>query len=155
MMRAWLVALTVAVVVLGRFDVRAEGPGVWEHMAMLEGHWRQTNGTAVVDEVWLSNKGNVITGMTRWVDGLSNSFEFSRIENRKAGIVMIVQRENEPEVTFRLMAFDARSVVFENAVNGWPQRIEYRRTGVDTLEAKVGPITGNGKTLMFKYVRVR
>jgi hypothetical protein len=156
MVRGWLAAVAAMVVLgAGPVEVRASGVDAWAAMGMLEGAWREVRGTAVIDEVWTNNKGNVIVGMSRTVDGLSNGFEFMRIENRKAGIVFIAQPGGDPATVFRLASHDGKTLVFENAAHGWPQRVEYRRTAADTLEATVGPITGKGKTLLFTYKRVR
>ncbi|NOT40655.1 MAG: hypothetical protein HOP13_09195, partial [Alphaproteobacteria bacterium] len=56
---------------------------------------------------------------------------------------------------FRLTAHDAKTLVFSNPAHDFPQRIEYRRTGLDTLEATVGALDEKGKKLEFKYTLVR
>jgi hypothetical protein len=93
--------------------------------------------------------------MSRTIDGLRQLFEFMRIENRKEGIVFIAQPGGEQPTPFRLTAHDAKTLVFSNPAHDFPQRIEYRRTGPDTLEATVGMIDGKGHKLVFKYVRVK
>jgi hypothetical protein len=155
MVRVWLAVAVAALLFAGRAEVRAESVDAWGAMAMLEGTWREVKGTAVVDEVWTNNKGNVIVGVSRTVDGLSNAFEFMRIENRKEGILFIAQPGGEQPTPFRLTAHDANKLVFSNPAHDFPQRIEYRRTGPDTLEATVGMFDGKGQKLVFKYSRVR
>jgi hypothetical protein len=155
MMRVWLAALVVAALVAGRAEVRAESVDAWSATAMLEGQWRQVRGTEVADEIWMNNKGNVIVGMRRRVDGLWNSLEFLRIENRKEGIVFLAQPDGNKMIAFRLTAHDANKLVFTNPAHDFPQRIEYRRTGPDTLEATVGMLDGKGQKLAFKYTRVK
>lgn len=156
MTRVGLIGLVMAAGLLASAaSVRAESVDAWGATAMLEGHWREVKGTAVVDEVWTNNKGNVIVGLSRTVDGLSNTFEFMRIENRKEGVIFIAQPGGERATPFLLLSHDANKLVFSNPANDWPQRIEYRRTGPDTLEAKVTAFDGKGKTLAFKYTRVR
>lgn len=155
MARVWLAAFVVAGLVASGAHGRAEGVDAWAATSMLEGQWRETKGTAVVDEVWTNNKGNVIVGVSRTVDGLSNAFEFMRIENRKEGVIFIAQPGGEEATPFLLLSHDANKLVFSNPANDWPQRIEYRRTGQDTLEATVGSFDGKGKKLVFKYTRVR
>ena len=155
MARVWLALAVAAILLGGRADVRAESVDAWGAMAMLEGTWREVQGSAVIDEVWTNNKGNVIVGVSRTVDGLSNGFEFMRIENRKEGVIFIAQPGGENGAGFLLTAHDANRLVFSNPAHDFPQRIEYRRTGVDTLEATVGMFDGKGKKLTFKYARVR
>jgi hypothetical protein len=149
MVRVWL-ALLAAVAV-----ARAEGVGAWDATAMLEGHWREVKGSAVTEEVWSDNKGNVMVGMSRTVDGLSNGFEFMRIENRKEGVLFIAQPGGEKAIPFKLISHDAQALVFTNPAHDFPQRIEYRRTGADTLEARVSAFDGKGKVLVYRYVRVK
>jgi hypothetical protein len=149
MIRVWLAVLAVVAV------ARAESVGAWDAMAMLEGHWREVKGSAVTEEVWTNNKGNVIVGMSRTVDGLSNGFEFMRIENRKEGVILIAQPGGEKATPFLLLSHDAKMLVFSNPAHDWPQRIEYRRTGTDTLEAKVSAFDGKGKVQVYRYMRVK
>jgi hypothetical protein len=153
MVRVW--AAVAVAVVLGAAEGRAESVDAWGATAMLEGQWRQVKGSEVVDEIWTNNKGNVIVGLSRTVDGLSNAFEFMRIENRKEGVIFIAQPGGDKPTPFRLTAHDAKTLVFTNPAHDFPQRIEYRRTGADTLEATVGTFDGNGQKLTFKYARVR
>lgn len=155
MARVWLAVAVAAILLGGRADVRAESVDAWGATAMLEGTWREVRGSAVIDEVWTNNKGNVIVGVSRTVDGLSNGFEFMRIENRKEGVIFIAQPEGEKATGFLLTAHDASKLVFSNPAHDFPQRIEYRRTGADTLEATVGMFDGKGKKLTFKYALVR
>lgn len=156
MARVEMIGLVMAAAfVAGAAQVRAEGVDAWGATAMLEGHWREVKGTAVVEEVWLNNKGNVIAGVSRTVDGLSNAFEFMRIENRKEGIIFIAQPGGEKATPFLLLSHDAKTLVFSNPAHDWPGRIEYRRTGPDTLEATVTAFDGKGKKIAFKYTRVR
>jgi hypothetical protein len=155
MVRVWLAVAVAALLFAGRAEVRAESVDAWGAMAMLEGTWRQVKGGLVVDEVWTNNKGNVIVGVSRTVDGLANAFEFMRIENRKEGIIFIAQPSGDKATLFRLTAHDAKTLVFTSPAHDWPQRIEYRRTGPDTLEATVGTLDGKGQKLVLKYTRVR
>ncbi|MEQ1868381.1 MAG: DUF6265 family protein [Micropepsaceae bacterium] len=155
MVRVWLAAAVAVILLVGGAEVRAESVDAWGATAMLEGQWREVRGSAVTDEVWTNNKGNVIVGASRTVDGLSNAFEFMRIENRKEGIVFMAQPDGGKATSFRLTAHDAKTLVFSNPAHDFPQRIEYRRTGLDTLEATAGMIDGKGQKLEFKYTLVR
>jgi len=155
MVRVWLAVAVAALLFAGRAEVHAEGVDAWGATAMLEGQWREVRGSAVIDEVWTNNKGNVIVGVSRTVDGLSNAFEFMRIENRKEGVIFMAQPGGEQPTPFLLISHDANKLVFSNPAHDFPQRIEYRRTGPDTLEATVGMFDGRGQKLSFTYARVR
>lgn len=133
-------------------------PDPWDAVAILEGHWRQVGKDGSVnEEVWLNNKGNVITGMSRTVKGLENSYEQLRLENTKTGVIYIARPMGAKEETgFLLVVARPDRVVFTNPANDWPKRIEYRRTGVDTLEATVSDFDPTkGQVLTFKWTRVK
>lgn len=154
MVRIWLAVAVATLLFAAPSGGRAVGDA-WAGLKMLEGHWREVKGTAVNDEVWMNNAGNVIVGMGRTVNGLSNSFEFLRLENRKEGIVYIAQPNGGAPTVFRLLSHDANTVTFGNPQHDWPGRITYRRTGTETLEASVSAFDGKGRVMTFKWTRVR
>jgi hypothetical protein len=133
-------------------------PDHWDAISMLEGHWRQVNKDGSVnDEIWMNNKGNVVIGMSRTVNGLENSYEYLRLENTKTGVIYIARPQGaEAETGFLLLVVKPDRLVFSNPANEWPQRIEYRRTGPDALEATVSGIDPTkGKVLNFSWTRVK
>lgn len=129
----------------------------WDHVALLEGHWRQVKNGEVNEEVWLNNNANLITGMSRTVKGLSNSYEFLRIENTKTGVLYLARPQGAKEDTpFLLTGSTPDQLVFVNPTHDWPMRIEYRRTGPDALEATVSGLDPTkGKVLKFQWTRVK
>jgi Domain of unknown function (DUF6265) len=133
-------------------------PDHWDAVSMLEGHWRQASQDGSVnEEVWMNNKGNVVMGMSRTVKGLTNSFENLRLENTKTGVIYIARPQGAAtETGFLLLVAKPDRLVFSNPANEWPQRIEYRRTGPDRLEATVSGLDPtNGKVLNFSWTRVK
>ena len=131
--------------------------GGWDHAAMLEGHWRQVNDGAVNEEIWTNNKANVMIGMSRTVKGLENSWEYLRLENTKSGVIYIARPKGaKAETAFLLTVSEPSRMVFSNPANDWPMRIEYRRTGPDTLEATASGLDpAKGQVLRFKWTRVK
>lgn len=131
--------------------------GAWDHAAMLEGHWRQLKDGEINEEIWTNNKANVMVGMSRTVKGLENSWEYLRLENTKTGVIYIARPKGAKEDTgFLLTVSDAKRLVFMNPANEWPMRIEYRKTGPDTLEATVSGLDPErGQVLRFQWTRVK
>lgn len=131
--------------------------GAWDHAAMLEGHWRQVKDGEVTEEIWMNNKANVVVGMSRTVKGLKNFYEFLRLENTKTGVIYIARPMGAKEETpFLLTVATPDKLVFTNPANDWPQMLDYRRTGPDTLEATASGIDpAKGKVLRFKWTRVK
>ncbi len=154
MVRICLAVAVAALLLAAPSGGRAEGDA-WAALTMLEGHWREVKGTAVNDEVWMNNAGNVIVGMGRTVNGLTNSFEFLRIENRKEGIVYIAQPNGGAPTVFRLLSHDATTVTFGNPQHDWPGRITYRRTGTETLEATASVFDSKGRVETTRWTRAR
>lgn len=160
-MRAAILGLlafcAAATIQIAKAETSLSPAGGWDHAAMLEGHWRQVKDGAVNEEVWLNNKANVMVGMSRTVKGLENSWEYLRLENTKSGVIYIARPNGAKDETgFLLVVTDKDRLVFSNPANDWPQRIEYRRTGPDTLEATVSGVDPTkGQVLNFKWNRVK
>lgn len=129
----------------------------WDHAAMLEGHWRQVKDGAINEEIWTNNKANVMVGMSRTVKGLESAWEYLRIENTKTGVIYFARPKGEKEDTsFLLTVSKPDRLVFLNPANEWPMRIEYRRSGPDTLEATVSGLDPTkGQVLNLSWTRVK
>jgi hypothetical protein len=62
---------------------------------------------------------------------------------------------NPLPVSFRLVACQDDRLVFENPAHDFPRRIEYRRTGPETFEARVSDGGSKGFTLDFRRAPTR
>ena len=71
------------------------------------------------------------------------AFEFMRIEERADGLVFIAHPSAGPGVEFQRTACAPGLLRFENPKHDFPQLIEYRRTGADTITARVEGGTGD------------
>ncbi len=138
-----------------RADI-APPPDPWTLMDMLEGHWRSQDKGRTVDEVWLGPEGTLMVGMSRTTEGLSQQFEYLRIERRKSGIVYIASPQGRNTTEFTLTQWSSASLRFENEQNDWPQIVNYRRTSDTTLEAEVsGKDKGKERGLTFRWTKVK
>ena len=122
----------------------------------LAGHW-VVDGETRVDEVWLAPRDGLMLGMSRTSGGGKPFFEFVRIEARADGVWYLAQPGGrDPPTAFRLVASDAREILFENPEHDFPQRVRYRRDGEDAIVATIeGLSKGKPRTETWRYRRER
>jgi hypothetical protein len=134
----------------------AESPVALEQLAFLTGCWRATHGETVIEELWLPPAGGVMLGVSRSVDGGAlDIFEFLRLEQRDGAWHYVAQPRGVPPTWFKLTSVTDHEAVFEDPAHDFPQKIRYRRDGVDELHAEIsGPgRDGKEKTFPFHYRR--
>jgi len=131
-----LLALATACRATGTTTPATNCRGLVSDAAWLAGSWHSKEGA---EEQWTSAAGRTMLGLGRTVvSGGTMAFEFMRIEERDDGLVFIAHPSAGPGVEFRRTACRPDMLRFENRTHDFPQLIEYRRTGADTIEAKVG-----------------
>ena len=86
--------------------------------------------------------------------GKTVKFEFLRIEQRTDGLVYVAQPGGQLPTEFRLANSEGDEWVFENLQHDFPKRIRYRRTGADSLTARVEDESG-AKHVDFLYRRAK
>lgn len=121
----------------------------------LAGHWCGGEGGQRVDEVWLSEAGGGLLGMSRTVEGDSTrSFEFMRIGIDAEGASFNVQPNGAPATVFAQADAGTQRIRFENPAHDFPNRIEYWREG-ERLKAYIAGPGRDGKELKipFEYRR--
>ena len=117
----------------------AQQPGVDASVvAWLAGCWTQRAGGEVVEEQWLAPKAGILLGVSRTTRGDSLvGYEFMRIQARGGSLVFAAQPAGQPPVEFLASLVSRDEVAFENNANDFPQRIRYRRSGADSLRARI------------------
>lgn len=118
--------------------------GLVTDAAWLTGAWHSNEGA---EEQWTTAAGRTMLGLGRTVvQGGTMAFEFMRIEERADGLVFVAHPSAGPGVEFPRTACAPGLLRFENPRHDFPRLIEYRRTGADTIEAKVsGPDRDGGQ----------
>jgi hypothetical protein len=134
--------------------------------AWLAGRWQGTWGPRVAQQVWTTPKAGVMMGT------------FQLAENDKTLVLELFTVVEGPDgVKFRLRHFtpslvawekpgptvldlssaDAKSIVFENPVDGQPKRTTITRVDADTyiLKSEVVPEKGDPQTTEITYHRVK
>lgn len=95
----------------------------------MTGCWQGRLGRTVLQEQWNSPAGGMMMGMSRNLkDGRPVFSEFMRIETRGADVYFVARigDSKQAPTPFKLIAHEAKKVVFENPDHDFPQRIIYR-----------------------------
>lgn len=95
-------------------------------LAWIAGCWEGGESSKYAEQ-WMSPDGGTMLGMSRTVAGDKTvAFEFLRIHQEADGIYYTSIPSGQTLTSFKLIKFDAQSVVFENPDHDFPQRIIYR-----------------------------
>ena len=155
-MRASLLGL-VALAALAH-PAAAQSAGPVSKLAWISGCWQRTarNGQ-LIDEQWMSPKGESMLGMSRTVRGDSLiEYEQLRIGARAGHAVYFAAPSGQKPAEFTAASVSDTLVVFENPQHDFPQRILYRKRGADSLIARIeGTMNGNARGVDFPYAKAR
>jgi len=123
----------------------------------LAGCWAQQSGAMTVEEFWMAPKGGVMLGMGRTSKGEAVvEYEHTRIYQRGDSLVYHARPSGQSEAEFVAPGVVGESVTFSNPEHDFPQRVIYRRSGTDSLVARVeGTANGRTRGVDFKYHRER
>ncbi len=126
-----------------------------EQVAWLAGCWQRTNGNLTVEEQWMRPRGGTMLGMGRTVRGDSTvEWEHLRIAPDGDTLVYHAIPSGQEPAEFRAISVSAEAVTFEDKAHDFPQRVIYRRAGVDSLHARVeGVLRGQPRGIDFRYQR--
>jgi Domain of unknown function (DUF6265) len=128
-----------------------------DRVQWLQGCWRSARGDATIDEQWMVPRGGTMLGMGRTVRGdRTAEYEFVLIRELNGRLAYEAHPSGQPAATFLSTTVSETSVVFEDPQHDFPQRVGYRREGVDSLQAWIeGQANGQSRRVDFSYQRVR
>lgn len=115
-------------------------PDPLARLGWLQGCWAAAGGAeAGSGEQWSAPAGGTMLGMGRTIrNGKTVEFEFFQIRETEAGkLAYLAQPQGRAPTTFTLLRASDTELVFENLAHDFPQRVIYRRTGGDTLQARI------------------
>lgn len=100
-------------------------------------------------------RGGTMLGMSRTVRGTrTTTYEMVVLREQDGRLAYEAHPANQPSATFLSRDIADSSVVFENAMHDFPQRVGYRRAG-NALAAWIeGEQNGKTRRLDFAYTRV-
>lgn len=152
--RIWLAG--VATVVVGQVQVgRAQAPARVTDIGWLVGCWEQRTGAAVIEELWTPARAGTMLAVGRTTrEGRLVEYEFVVVREDASGLTYEAHPSGQPTATFRASQASSDSVVFENPAHDFPQRVGYRRSSADVLEAWIsGARGGQERRIDFRYQR--
>jgi len=128
-----------------------------DRVAWLQGCWRSTRGEMTIEEQWMAPRAGSMLGMGRTVRGSKLvEYELVLIKEQEGRLTYEAHPSGQPSATFTAATTSDTSVVFENPQHDFPQRVGYRRSGADGLDAWIeGQANGKSRRVDFSYQRVR
>jgi hypothetical protein len=153
-LRLTVLQLLLACVVAGRAEAQ-EAQRI-ATVRWLTGCLEMRNGARVVEEQRMAERAGTMLGMGRTVNarGLGD-YELTLIKEDAGRLLFEAHPKGQPPATFAARVATADSVVFEAPEHDFPQRVGYRRVGVDSVLAWVeGTMNGKLRRIEFPYARV-
>jgi hypothetical protein len=109
----------------------------------MAGCWEQSAGTRVIEEQWMRPRAGLMLGVSRTVVGDSlREYEQVALFERGGHLVYAATPARQAPAEFVSIAVSDSAVTFENPAHDFPQRVIYRRRGVDSLLARVEGLRG-------------
>jgi hypothetical protein len=108
----------------------------------------------VVSETWLAPEGGVMPGVGRTIRPGRTEVEYMRIDEAEGTLVFIALVAGQPPTAFPAISVTAEGVVFENPAHDFPQRVIYRRCGVQLCARIEGMVDGKVRGMDWRYDRV-
>lgn len=109
-----------------------------DQLSWLAGCHELQAGDRIVHESWMRPLGGAMLGMSRTVvRGTMREFEQLRIVEEQGVPVYIARPMGQPETSFKASMVSDTLVRFENPTHDFPQRIQYRRAGTDSVVARI------------------
>jgi hypothetical protein len=151
-MKRRVCGLIAGLLLLGPLSAQAAGVA---DLSWLTGCWIQKTGDRTIEEVWLAPRGGAMFGAGRTLKGDAvRNYEFTRIETLSGVVTFTAIPSGQAEASFAAIKQGPTEIVFENKAHDFPQRVIYRTTGKDRLEAAIeGVMAGQLKTINFVYDR--
>ena len=148
------IALALALAVLSVIETPAQQNAV-ERVAWLQGCWEMTSSQGSVEEHWMAPRGGTMIGTGRTVRN-NKLVEYELVIIREQGELLAYEAHpsGQPPAVFLSRELTASSVIFEDPVHDFPQRIGYRASGREALIAWIeGTDKGQARRLEFSYRR--
>ena len=155
-MRFWLVVIALATLGVVQPDVStAEESGPIGQVAWLSGCWVQQSGQTMIEEHWTTPRAGSMLSVGRTTsNGRLVEYEFVVLREQGVRLAYEAHPSAQNTATFLSIQIGDDVVVFEDAAHDFPQRVGYRRSGADGLDAWIeGEQRGQRKHIDFTYRR--
>jgi len=118
----------------------------------LSGCWELRAQGRLTVEMWMPPAGSMMIGGSRTVvNGAVREFEHLRIKSDGEKLTYIALPSGQNETLFPAKEVTDSSLVFENLSHDFPQRIIYRKRGVDSIVARIEGPGPNNSTRGFDF----
>ena len=123
--------------------------------AWLSGCWVASAGDVRSEEVWMEPEGGLMLGMARTLrGGVATAYEFLLLQRKDGRLTYSAYPSGQTPTDFRATHVSTERVRFEAPEHDFPQAIEYERTSLDSLTAKVyGEIGSSEPAFVLSYAR--
>jgi len=106
--------------------------------AWLAGCWRMDDGRREMDEQWMAPAGNAMLGMNRSLrDGEFRGYELLILKPDSGRLIYEAHPSGQAPAQFASSHVSDSLLVFENPAHDFPQKLEYHRSGADSILARV------------------
>lgn len=127
-----------------------------DQLAWMAGAWREEKNGRVVREVWHAPLGGMMSGVSQTnPPGRKPQVEFSTITVEPAGLTFTAYLDGQGPTAFVATTIRDGEVVFENKAHDFPQRVIYRRCGVQLCPRIEGTVDGKAHMVSWTYSRER
>jgi hypothetical protein len=122
----------------------------------LAGSWVQEKPGALVREMWLPPREGAMAGVTLTTrPGKPAMVEFAKITVEPEGVTFTAIVGRQPPTPFVMLPGKDGEAVFENKAHDFPQRVFYRRCGVDLCAGIEGVVNGKAEREEWRYARAK
>ncbi len=123
--------------------------------AWLSGCWVASDGDVRSEEVWMEPEGGLMVGMARTVrGGVATGYEFVLLQRKDGRLTYSAHPSGQDPADFQATEVSTQRLRFENPRHDFPQAIEYERTSMDSLTAKVyGEVGSEEPAFVLRYAR--
>lgn len=135
-----------------------EKENFWAFADALCGSWQLENSANT--EYWSKKSPDFYSGILYSIEG-NDTIVFEKMSLKKIGeniyfIAEVSDQNNQEPIRFLLNGSSSKALEFENADHDFPNKIVYRMTSEDRLEASIIGLTNNKPdTIFFNYSRIK
>ena len=125
-------------------------------LTWMAGSWSSVEKGITTRETWLDPMDGTMSGAGQTNQpGRPVRSEFMTISMTPAGLTFTAYLQDQPPTAFVAVPSAPDSLVFENLAHNFPQRVLYRRCGLDLCAGIEGVIGGKPQSMHWTYQRVR
>lgn len=154
------IGLLLLLIIIGACNAKqAAKPARLEKAAWVLGTWQQPGAEGMLWEIWQRESDTIYAGIGLLVNASGDTLfsEKLRLADRQDTLWYLPTVSNQnagKEVAFKETAVNDTEIVFENPLHDFPQRIVYRKTGADSLQASIeGMQDGKPRKETFSFKR--